>query len=275
MFILALPARKKNSHKGLFGSVAVIGGDSGMTGAVLLAARAALLIGSGKVYGGLLSEHGALLDPTQPELMLRRAADLHTEIDASCAVIGPGMGRSQKAAQSLADWLVQPIPLVLDADALQLIAANPELKDLLRQRQQSTVITPHPGEAASLLGCSNDEIQQDRIGNALKLAQQLKVTAVLKGVGTICAEPDGHWFINTTGNPGLSGPGTGDVLAGIIGGLIAQGLPASTAAKFGVYLHGAAADALVQQGIGPVGLTASEVALMARELINEMSQELI
>ena len=270
MFIPALPPRKKNSHKGLFGSVAVIGGDSGMNGAVLLAARAALLIGGGKVYGGLLAEHGALLDPMQPEIMLRRASGLHDEITVSCAVVGPGMGRSQRAFQCLADWLGQPVPLVLDADALQLIATHPPLKTMLQQRQHEAVITPHPGEAASLLGCSNADIQQDRIGNALKLAQEFKVTAILKGAGSICAQADGQWFINTSGNPGLSTAGTGDVLAGIIGGLIAQGLSPSHAAKLGVYVHGAAADALVQQGIGPIGLTASEVALMARQLINAM-----
>ena len=270
MFIPALPSRRLNSHKGLFGSIAVVGGGDGMTGAVLLAARAALLIGSGRVYAGLLSETALLMDPQQPELMLRRAIGLLQNVIASCAVIGPGLGRSPQAMQIVGDWLALGIPLVLDADALQLIGLNSELKTLLQQRQHPAVITPHPGEAASLMGCSSDEIQQDRIGNALKLAKELQVTVVLKGAGTICAEPDGHWYINTTGNPGLSSAGTGDVLAGIIGGLIAQGLEPAHAAKLGVYLHGAAADALVAQGCGPVGLTASEVALKARELINRM-----
>ncbi|HEY8119249.1 MAG TPA: NAD(P)H-hydrate dehydratase [Methylophilaceae bacterium] len=270
MFTPALPARKKNSHKGLFGNVAVIGGEVGMTGAMLLAARAALLIGGGRVYGGVISEHGSLLDPMQPELMLRRATALHTQITVNCAVIGPGMGRSPAAAQILADWMVQTVALVLDADALQLIATHQELRDMLRQRQHETVITPHPGEAASLLGYTRAKVQSDRITNALKLAQELHVVAILKGAGTVIAEPGGDWFINTTGNPGLSAAGTGDVLAGMIGGLMAQGLSASEAAKLGVYLHGAAADELVAQGIGPVGLTASEVALMSRELINQL-----
>lgn len=270
MFMPALAPRKQNSHKGLYGNVAVVGGSSGMTGAMLLAARAALLIGSGRVYGGLLAEHGALLDPLQPELMLRRAPGLHRQIEASCAVVGPGLGQSQQAVQIVTEWLAEPVPLVLDADALRLVASHVELKTVLQQRQYPTVITPHPGEASALLGCSGSEIQHDRIGSALKLAQELRATVILKGAGTVCADTDGSWAINTTGNPGLASAGTGDVLAGIIGGLIAQGLQASRAARLGVFVHGAAADALVAQGIGPVGLTASEVALKARELINKM-----
>lgn len=271
MFIPALPPRPQNAHKGLFGNVAVVGGADGMVGAALLAARAALLMGSGRVYAGLLSDTAPLLDPLHPELMLRRAVGLAQHIEASCAIIGPGLGRSQQAVQIVADWLAQPIPLVLDADALQLISMHPALKVSLQQRAHPTVITPHPGEAASLLSCSNAEIQQDRIGNALKLAQQLQVITVLKGAGSICAEPDGTWYINTSGNPGLSSAGSGDVLAGMIAGFIAQGLAVNHATRLGVYLHGAAADALVAQGTGPVGLSASEVALKARELINQMA----
>lgn len=269
MFTPALPPRRQNSHKGLFGNVAVVGGADGMVGAALLAARAALLIGSGRVYAGLLSDTAPLLDPLHPELMLRRAAGLVQHIEASCALIGPGLGRSPQAVQIVTEWIAQPIPLVLDADALQLIGMHPALKTLLQQRQHATVITPHPGEAASLLGCSNAEIQQERIGNALKLAQELQAITVLKGAGSICAEPDGAWYINTSGNPGLSSAGSGDVLAGMIAGLNAQGLEADHATRLGVYLHGAAADALVAEGTGPVGLTASEVALKARDLINQ------
>ncbi len=271
MFIPALPPRRQNSHKGLFGNVAVVGGADGMVGAALLAARAALLMGSGRVYAGLLSDTAPLLDPLHPELMLRRAAGLAQHIAASCAIIGPGLGRSPQAAQIVAEWIAQPIPLVLDADALQLISMHPTLRISLQQRPHPTVITPHPGEAASLLSCSNAEIQQDRVGNALKLAQQLQVITVLKGAGSICAEPDGTWYINTSGNPGLSGAGSGDVLAGMIAGFIAQGLAVNHATRLGVYLHGAAADALVAQGTGPVGLTASEVALKARTLINQLA----
>lgn len=268
MFQHVLPPRKRNSHKGTYGNVVIIGGSDGMTGAAILASRAALLIGSGRVYASMLAKDAPLLDPAQPELMLRRAGMLHTEIQATCAVLGPGLGRSADALNILKEWLQKDVPLVLDADALQLIALNPALQATVKQRKATTITTPHPGEAASLLGCSSAEVQQDRIHNALKLAESLDAITVLKGAGTIVAMPEGHWAVNPTGNPGLASAGTGDVLAGIMGGLIAQGLEVSQAARFAVYLHGAAADALVEEGIGPVGLTASEVALKARDLLN-------
>ena len=268
MFHPALPPRRQNSHKGLFGNVAIIGGSEGMVGAALLAGRAALLCGSGRVYVGLLAEDAPLLDSAQPELMLRHAPDLHEKVEASCAVIGPGLGRAPQALKVLKAWLDQPVPLVLDADALQLIGQNPALKTVLQQRNQPVVITPHPGEAAALLNMSSAEVQHDRIRNALRLAQEYKAVTLLKGAGTVIAEPGGHWYINTSGNPGLSSAGTGDVLAGMIGAFIAQGLSAADATTLAAWLHGAAADELVSHGTGPVGLTASEVALKARTLIN-------
>jgi len=269
MFRPALPPRRQNSHKGLYGNVAVIGGSEGMSGAALLAARAALLSGGGRIYVGLLSQGAPLLDPSQPELMLRRVDTLHEKLNASCAVIGPGLGRSPQAIKLLKTWLQLPVPLVLDADALQLIGQDDELKTLLKQRNDPTVITPHPGEASALCGLTSAQIQQDRVGHALKLAQDFNAVTLLKGVGTIIAEPEGRWYINTTGNPGLSSAGTGDVLAGMIGAFIAQGVEAAAATRLGAYLHGAAADALVAHGTGPVGLTASEIALQVRTLINQ------
>lgn len=268
MFSPALPPRKQNSHKGLFGNVTIIGGSEGMTGAALLAGRAALLCGGGRVYVGLFAENAPLADTLQPELMLRRAADLHEEIEASCAVIGPGLGRSPQAVKVLDAWLGKPLPLVLDADALQLVAQGAELKPLLHQREFPTVMTPHPGEAAALANCSSQEIQHDRIASAVQLAKDYRAIVILKGAGTVIAEPDGRWYINTSGNPGLSSAGTGDVLAGMAGAFIAQGVEAGHAARLAVWLHGAAADGLVSRGIGPVGLTASEVALEVRTLIN-------
>jgi hydroxyethylthiazole kinase-like uncharacterized protein yjeF len=269
MFRPALPPRRQNSHKGLFGNVAVIGGSDGMAGAALLSGRAALLSGGGRIYVGLLSQAAPLLDLSQPELMLRPADTLHEQVKASCAVIGPGLGRSSQAIGLLKIWLLQPIPLVLDADALQLIGQDGELKSLLQQRDYPSVMTPHPGEAAALCGLTGAEIQQNRVGVALKLAAEFNAVTLLKGVGTVIAEPEGRWYINTTGNPGLSGAGTGDVLAGMIGAFIGQGIDAGAAARLGAYLHGAAADALVAHGTGPVGLTASEIALQVRTLINQ------
>jgi hydroxyethylthiazole kinase-like uncharacterized protein yjeF len=268
MFHPALPPRPRNSHKGLFGNVAVIGGSEGMVGAALLAGRAALLCGGGRVYAGLLAEDAPLLDPLQPELMLRHATDLHEKVEASCAVIGPGLGRSPQAVSLLKVWLGQPVPLVLDADALQLIGQNPALKAVIRQRSHPTIMTPHPGEAAALAGCDNREIQQDRMRSALKLADEYNAVILLKGAGTVIVEPGGNWHINPTGNPGLASAGTGDVLAGMLGAFIAQGLSATQATCLAAWLHGAAADELVAHGTGPVGLTASEIALKARTLIN-------
>ena len=272
MFRPALPPRLQNSHKGLFGNVAVIGGSEGMTGAALLAGRAALLAGGGRVYVGSLAEASLLVDPIHPELMLRHAHSLHEEIEASCAVIGPGLGRTPQAIKILKAWLLQPVPLVLDADALQLIGIDAELKTMLQQRTPPSVMTPHPGEAAALSGLSNEMVQRDRVICATKLACEFDATILLKGAGTIIAEPDGSWYINTSGNPGLSSAGTGDVLAGMIGAFIAQGVPVNEAAKLGAYLHGLAADALVAHGTGPVGLTASEIALKVRTLINQSAK---
>lgn len=268
--LATLPRRKLNSHKGLFGNVAVLGGSHGMTGAVLLAARAALLSGSGRVYGGFLAESPPAVDMQQPEIMLRTAEAIAQLSQLSCAVIGPGLGQARAACELMEFWLAQDVPLLLDADALNLLAAHTHLRGLMRERTAATIITPHPLEAARLLICSSADIQRDRINSALKLAQQFKAICVLKGVGSICATPDGHWCINTSGNPGLASAGTGDVLSGIIGSLLAQGLDTMTAAMLGVYLHGAAADALVQQGIGPVGMSASELIPAVRHLINHV-----
>jgi hydroxyethylthiazole kinase-like uncharacterized protein yjeF len=267
-----VPRRRLNSHKGLFGDVAVLGGSAGMSGAVLLAARAALYCGSGRVYGGFLAEP-PMLDTQQPELMLRHASAIAELGKLSCVIIGPGLGQSQTAVELLGLWLGQKIPLLLDADALNLLAVKPHLQQALQRRQSATVITPHPLEAARLLACSSAEIQGDRITAALRLAQTFNAVCVLKGVGSICATLDGGWHINTSGNPGLASAGTGDVLAGIIGSLLGQGFSAIDAARLGTYVHGAAADALVKEGMGPVGLTASELIPTVRHLINQYSQD--
>ncbi|MCB5189349.1 NAD(P)H-hydrate dehydratase [Methylobacillus arboreus] len=264
--VLPLP-RKLNSHKGSHGSVGVIGGAEHMVGAAILTSRAALLLGAGRVYCGLLANDAPGLDAGQAELMLRDVAGV-PELSTVLAV-GPGMGQSNRSLDVLREVLALPQPMVLDADALNLVAAHAGLKQLLRQRiPGSTVLTPHPGEAASLLVCSNAELQADRIGNALKLAQEYQAVIVLKGCGSIVAMPDGRWFINHSGNPGLASAGMGDTLCGMIAALLAQSMTMEEAVLLAVYLHGAAADLLVEQGTGPIGLTASEVAVSARELLN-------
>lgn len=273
-FVQALPRRLKNSNKGHFGDLAVIGGADFMVGAALLAARSALMAGAGKVYAGLMTTAKPAADMRQPELMLRPPEQLLGLEGLDMLVVGPGMGQSAEAKALLQAALERSTALLLDADALNMLAEHPSLLKKLRQRQQPAIITPHPGEAARLLGCTTAEIQSDRIASALRIAKETHTITVLKGCGTVIATPPDAsgpalWFINGSGNPGMAAAGMGDVLAGIIGALALQGLDALQATLLGVYLHGAAADSLVAQGVGPVGLTASEVSVEARRLLNQ------
>ncbi len=263
-------ARPHDTHKGSFGTVAVLGGGRGMTGAALLASRAALHLGAGKVFVAFPAGAPDLpCDPLQPELMLRTADALLAQDDAGVGVwvMGCGLGTDDDAAGSLAAVLdaAGDTPVVLDADGLTLLAEQPHLA---QQRTAPLILTPHPREAARLLHTDTATIQDDRIRSATDLAARYEAWVVLKGSGTVVASPDGLWSINDSGNAGLATAGTGDVLAGMIGGLLAQGLPIDDAVRGGVWLHGAAADALVAQGCGPVGLTASEVFIAARRLRN-------
>lgn len=276
MFQPALPPRKNDVHKGSCGSVVIIGGDDGMIGAVLMAARAALFSGAGRVYATMLSKSAPVVDICHPEIMMRPPSALTQLKQLDCVAIGPGLGQSIAAIELLIFWLTQPIgqevPMLLDADALNLIAIHPHLAKLVKNRQAETVITPHVGEAARLLATSTEFIQKNRIDAALQLAKTLNVTCVLKGAGSICAYHDGSYFVNTTGNPALATGGTGDVLTGLVASLIAQGLAAFDAAKLGVYAHGAAADNLAARGNGPIGMTASELVLEVRNVINQLNK---
>lgn len=272
MFQPALPPRGRDSHKGSFGSVAIIGGDEGMVGAAILAARAALLSGAGRIYAALICQNAPEVDMLHPEIMMRSPSALAKLNQLNCVVIGPGLGQSDVSISLLEYWLQQPLPILLDADALNLIATHPYLAKQVKDRQAETVITPHVGEAARLLACSAEAVLQNRIDSALELAKTFQLTCILKGAGTICAQDDGSCYVNSTGNPALATGGTGDVLSGVIGSLIGQGLSALEAAKLGVYVHGAAADALVANGIGPVGVTAYEVAIEVRNRINLLNQ---
>jgi hydroxyethylthiazole kinase-like uncharacterized protein yjeF len=266
----SLPQRSVDSHKGLHGNVVVIGGDTGMVGAACLAARAALLAGAGRTYVGFLCEDAPSVDPLHPEIMVRALDGLRQISAIDCVVLGPGMGTSVAALDALRFWLSQGMPLLLDADALNLIAGNETLRSAVRQRSAETVITPHPGEAARLWGQAVEHHRREAC--ALALAQELNAICALKGSHSLVAHPDGRCCTNPTGNAGLASAGTGDVLSGIIGSLIAQGMSAFDAVCAGVYVHGAAADALVARGIGPIGLTASEVAIEARQTLNVLSR---
>ena len=265
-FRACLKPRERNSHKGSFGSLAVIGGAQGMMGAALLAARAGLGLGAGRVFTGLLQP--LAVDPVQPELMLRTPGNALAQ--ATVAVVGPGLGSSDDAVAILRRAASADFPLLLDADALNLVAAHPVLATHIARRDGATLITPHPAEAARLLESTTEAIQADRTGAALELATRFKAHVALKGCGTVIAHPDGSWRINTSGNPGLASGGTGDVLAGMAGALLAQGWPAAAALCGAVHLHGAAADALAASGDGPIGIAAGELISPARKLLNRL-----
>jgi hydroxyethylthiazole kinase-like uncharacterized protein yjeF len=246
----------------------VIGGDHGMVGAALLAGRAALQLGAGRVYVGIIAGGAPLLDASQPELMLRDADAVMKLGNLTCLAVGPGLGQSPDAAFYLGWALRSRLPLVLDADALNLVAQDAGIKNQLNELDTVKILTPHPAEAARLLGASTREVQADRVAAAVELAASLSSLVVLKGAGSICAAPGGSWHVNTSGNPGMASAGMGDVLTGMIAAFLSQGAAANTALLAGVYLHGAAADRAVDGGAGPVGLTALEVIAAARSLLN-------
>ncbi|MEP6997026.1 MAG: NAD(P)H-hydrate dehydratase, partial [Betaproteobacteria bacterium] len=206
----ALRRAQRNVHKGRFGTLGVVGGSDGMVGAPLLAARAALHLGAGKVLVGLTASERPAVDWQQPELMLRSASEVleHT-LDA--VVIGPGLGTGDRARALVDGALRLGTPLVIDADALTLIAADATLADAVAARSAPTVITPHPAEAARLAGVKTSDIQSDRVQAALTTAQRLNAAVVLKGAGSVLAYPGGDWSINGSGNPGLASGGSGDV----------------------------------------------------------------
>lgn len=264
----ALKPRARNTHKGDFGSAGIIGGDYGMVGAVLLAARSALKLGTGRVYAGFIARDAPVVDMCQPELMIRPADDVLKLDHLTCIAAGPGLGVLTDAACYLGWALESQLPLVLDADALNLATLDADIAARLASRKGVTLLTPHPAEGARLLGISTAEVQCDRIRAAKVLAARYNAFVALKGAGTVCATPAGDWRINTSGNPGMASAGMGDVLTGMTAAFLAQGVEAYTALLAAVYLHGAAADALVARGIGPVGLTAGEVIDEARAIVN-------
>jgi hydroxyethylthiazole kinase-like uncharacterized protein yjeF len=233
--------RPHASHKGSYGDVAVIGGAPGMSGAALLAASAALHHGAGRVFVGLLDGGSLAVDPTLPELMFRSPDAL----DPRGLTVVAGCGGGRAIAAQLPRLLSTAPRLVLDADALNAIAGDSQLAALLRARnarQRQTVLTPHPLEAARLLGSSAAAVQEDRLAAARTLAEQFGSCVVLKGSGSVIAEPGETPVINPTGNARLATAGTGDVLAGLIGARMAQGEVAFEAATAAVWLHGQAAD---------------------------------
>lgn len=258
----SLPARRRSAHKGHFGHVLLVGGDHGYSGAIRLAAEAALRCGAGLVSVATRGSHSAAITNGRPEIMshaVESADQLEPLLDrASLVVIGPGLGQG-RWSQTLYDRVMSSNkPCVADADALNLLARHPGV-------MAHRVITPHPGEAARLLGVSTADIAEDRFAAVRALQSRFGGVALLKGAGTLIKGAD-DLLVSTTGNPGMASGGMGDVLAGMIGALWGQGLSAETAVRLAVYTHGEAADAAAVAG--ERGLLASDLLPHVRRLLN-------
>lgn len=263
-----LPPRNRAAHKGSFGHVLVVGGEQGMSGAVRLAAEAAARVGAGLVSIATRAAHAAQISAARPELMAHAVEDA-TQLTpllarATVVAIGPGLGRSEWARALLARVLDTALPLVVDADALNLLAREP-------LRRDNWILTPHPGEAARLLGCGTADIAADRYHAVRELAARYGGVAVLKGAGTLIARQDGAVMVCAAGNPGMAGGGMGDVLTGVIAGLLAQGLPLFDAAQAGVLAHALAGDAAARDG--ERGLLAGDLLSYLRRIINPVMRE--
>ena len=258
-----LAERKASAHKGHFGHVLVVGGDYGYAGAVHLAAAAALNSGAGLVSVATRKEHALQTHLFSPELMghgLEHTSDIATLLKkATVLVLGPGMAQGDWAKKIWPRLITLDLPRVIDADALNLLARTPAYSD-------NWILTPHPGEAARLLQCSTSDILQNRYAAVRKIQKQYGGVCVLKGAGTLVCAGD-KVYVNTTGNPGMASGGMGDVLAGLIGSILAQNYSLLDAAQQGVYLHGLAADkAATSQG--QRGLRASQVLQFLTEVVN-------
>jgi hydroxyethylthiazole kinase-like uncharacterized protein yjeF len=235
----ALPPRRHDSHKGDYGRIGIAGGTPGMVGACLIAGRAALEQGAGVVTLGLLDERVAV-DYVEPRLMLTSPEAL-VEAALSVLAIGPGLGRTTRAHALVETAASTRCALVLDADALNLLADDPGLARRVAERDAPTVLTPHPGEAARLLGVTSEDVQEDRIAAARRLSDIYRATVVLKGSGTVVARRDGRYAINTRGGPWLAQAGSGDRLTGMIAARLGQGMRAEDAVESAVWLHGGVA----------------------------------
>lgn len=258
-----LPPRLRASHKGHFGHVLLVGGNHGYSGAIRLAGEAALRAGAGLVSIATRAAHSAVLNCNRPELMCHAVEEpsaLRSLLDkATAVVIGPGLGRDEWARALFAEALASGKPCVLDADALNLLAEQPARRD-------DWILTPHPGEASRLLACSTRDIGGDRFAAVRNLQQRYGGVIVLKGAGSLVAD-DKDIFVDTTGNPGMASGGMGDVLAGMLGALSAQGLASVDATKLAVYVHGEAADIIAEEH-GERGMLASDLLAKIRELLN-------
>ncbi|WP_022961372.1 bifunctional ADP-dependent NAD(P)H-hydrate dehydratase/NAD(P)H-hydrate epimerase [Halopseudomonas pelagia] len=266
----ALPSRPRAAHKGLFGHVVLVGGDRGMGGAIMLAAEAALRSGAGRVSVATRPEHVAPLLSRCPEIMalaIEEAEEAGTLLArADTLVIGPGLGRSEWSQQLCELAMAADAPKVLDADALNILAESVDGHLWLCDRD---IITPHPAEAARLLGLKTVQVQADRVQALRSLVERFGCAVVLKGVGSLVAavgdqgQPPG---ICTFGNPGMATAGMGDVLSGVAGALLAQGLPAGQAARYAVLVHALAGDTAAHGDHR--GLLAGDLMMPLRHWLN-------
>jgi len=263
--LVSLPPRARDAHKGHFGHVLVVGGELGFAGAARLCGEAALRAGAGRVSVATRKAHVAALVTARPELMVHAAEDqealLRLSQRATILAVGPGLGQGQWGTMQWRAALTAGVPMVLDADGLNLLASTQ------LPIPPSTILTPHPGEAARLLGISIAAVQGDRFAAVQALAERYQAVVVLKGAGTLLAHTDGRMAVCVAGNPGMASGGMGDVLTGLIAALRAQRLTAWDAACLGVNLHARAADAAARQG-GERGLLGSDLFPWIRQGLN-------
>jgi hydroxyethylthiazole kinase-like uncharacterized protein yjeF len=258
-----LVARQEDSHKGDFGHTLLLGGCAGFSGAIRLAGESALRIGSGLVSVATHMEHSATIAMARPELMCHGVTTANDvkELIKKCNVIavGPGLGQTSWSYQIFSSALDANLPLVVDADALNLLSKE-------RVKSNNWVLTPHVGEAARLLNCTSADIQSDRLMAVKQIQQEYGGVVVLKGKGSLVFDGQETISICDAGNPGMASGGMGDVLTGVIAGLIAQGLSALNAAKLGVIIHATAGDLAAVDG--ERGLLASDLMPFIRRLAN-------
>ncbi len=270
--LASLPVRAADAHKGDFGHVMIIGGDSGFGGAPLMAAEAAARMGAGLVSVATRPEHLAAILARRPEVMVSGVTsgqELEPLLQRpTVLVVGPGLGQGAWGQQMLQQALNSGLPLVLDADALNLLAQGRIGGDLVRD---NWVLTPHPGEAARLANIPVGQLQADRFGSAARLQQQYGGTLVLKGAGSLVASADERLGLCSLGNPAMASGGMGDLLSGVIGALLAQGLPASRSTELAVCLHAATADLVVEER-GPRGLLAADLIDALPRLLNRLER---
>ncbi|QTS83941.1 NAD(P)H-hydrate dehydratase [Coxiella endosymbiont of Amblyomma nuttalli] len=259
-----LPKRERDSHKGTYGHALIVGGDYGMGGAVRMAAEAAARVGAGLVTVATRPEHVPIVSGSRPELMCHQVAeakDLEPLINrAIVVVVGPGLGRSDWAKSLLNKVLETKLPKVLDADSLVLLSEHPLQRD-------DWILTPHPGEASRLLEVTCQDVQRDRFRAIAALQKKYRGIVVLKGAGTLIKGDSETIHVCPVGNPGMASGGMGDILSGVIGGLLAQRLTLLKATELGVFLHSLAADYAAKEG-GERGLLASDLLPHLRLLVN-------